>query len=76
MIDIKQIFKGMRKDFEFMKSVFQKVGTQILGYIKEAKNMGQISSVISAGEHVRSVRKCTGMGFWIIPDGKTEDFGK
>ena len=27
----------MRKDFEFMKSVFQKVGTQILGYIKEAK---------------------------------------
>ena len=27
LIDIKQIFKGMRKDFEFMKSVFHKVGT-------------------------------------------------
>ena len=37
LIDIKQIFKGMHKDFEFMKSVFQKVGTQILRYIKEAK---------------------------------------
>lgn len=40
LIDIKQIFKGMRKDFEFMKSVFHKVGTQILSYIKEAKKYG------------------------------------
>lgn len=51
LIDIKQIFKGMRKDFEFMKSVFHKVGTQILSYIKEAKKYGVdfISYADSAG---------------------------
>ena len=51
LIDIKHIFKGMRKEPEFMKSVFQKVGTQILRYIEEAKKYGVdfISYADSAG---------------------------
>ena len=51
LIDIKHIFKGMRKEPEFMKSVFQKVGTQILIYIEEAKKYGVdfISYADSAG---------------------------
>ena len=49
LIDIKQIFKGMRKDFEFMKSVFHKVGTQILSYIKEAKIWGRFHQLCRLG---------------------------
>ena len=51
LIDIKHIFKGMRKDPEFMKSVFTKVGIQILRYIEEAKKYGVdfISYADSAG---------------------------
>lgn len=51
LIDIKHIFKGMRKEPKFMKSIFQKVGTQILRYIEEAKKYGVdfISYADSAG---------------------------
>lgn len=51
LIDTKHIFKGMRKNPEFMKQVFWKVGEEILRYVEEAKKHGvdMISYADSAG---------------------------
>lgn len=51
LIDTKYIFKGMRKNPELMKSVFQKIGDELLRYVEEAKKHGveMISYADSAG---------------------------
>ena len=51
LIDSKYIFKGMRKKPELMKSVFEKLGNQVLRYVEEAKKYGvdMISYADSAG---------------------------
>lgn len=51
LIDTRQIFKGMRKNPEFMKEVFWKVGNEVLRYVEEAKKYGVdlISYADSAG---------------------------
>lgn len=51
LIDSKYIFKGMKKKPELMKAVFEKLGSQILRYVEEAKKYGvdMISYADSAG---------------------------
>lgn len=51
LIDTNHIFRGMRKNPAFMKIVFDKIGDQILKYVKEAKKYGVdiISYADSAG---------------------------
>jgi len=40
LIDIKYIARGMKKNPEFMKRIFEKIGNEILRYMKEAKKYG------------------------------------
>ena len=40
LMDIKYVFKAMRKQPELMKQVFWKIGDQLLNYIKEAQKYG------------------------------------
>lgn len=51
LIDTKYIFKGMRKNPELMKQVFERLGDEILRYMEEAKKYGVdfISYADSAG---------------------------
>ncbi len=51
LIDTRHIFKGMRKNPEFMKQVFSKIGEELLRYVEEAKKYGvqMISFADSAG---------------------------
>lgn len=51
LIDTRHIFKGMRKNPEFMKQVFERLGNEILRYMEEAKKYGVnfISYADSAG---------------------------
>lgn len=51
IIDVKYVFKGMRKQPEIMKEVFWKIGNQLLAYIKEAQKYGvnMISYADSSG---------------------------
>ena len=51
LMDIKYVFKAMRKQPELMKQVFWKIGDQLLAYIKEAQKYGvnMISYADSSG---------------------------
>ena len=51
LMDIKYVFKGMRKQPELMKQVFWKIGNQLLDYIKDAQKYGvnMISYADSSG---------------------------
>lgn len=51
LIDPKYVFKGMRKKPEIMKQVFEKLGKEVIQYVKEAKKCGvdMISYADSAG---------------------------
>lgn len=51
LIDTRHIFKGMRKNPDFMKQVFGKISTELLHYVEEAKKYGvqMISYADSAG---------------------------
>ena len=51
LMDIKYVFKGMRKQPELMKQVFWKIGDQLLKFIKEAQKYGvnMISYADSSG---------------------------
>ena len=51
LMDIKYVFKAMRKQPELMKRVFWKIGDQLLDYIKEAQKYGvnMISYADSSG---------------------------
>lgn len=51
LIDTRHIFKGMRKNPELMKQVFDKIGEALLRYVEEAKKHGvqMISFADSAG---------------------------
>ena len=40
LIDPKYVFKGMRKNPELMKQIYEKLGNQVIRYVEEAKKYG------------------------------------
>jgi len=53
LIDIRHIFNGMRKDPAFMKTVFERIGEQVLKFVGEAKKHGV--EIISYGDSTGGV---------------------